>query len=87
MKIDRRFSSVAVGCVCAVLWNGVASANSVSEMVVMDTDVVVPTSNQGIWSSLMNISFDPAELISSQKKIKVPPAEQRLLEFGTLKLW
>ena len=38
-----------------------------------------------IWSSFWNISLDPAKLIPStqSKMIKVPPASQRLLEFGT----
>ena len=39
-----------------------------------------------IWSSVINISLDPAKFIPSTKSkmINVPPASQRLLEFGKL---
>jgi hypothetical protein len=43
-----------------------------------------PSTIDTIWSTIMDISFDPANFIpSTQSKIKVPPASQRLLEFGT----
>jgi hypothetical protein len=42
-----------------------------------------PSTIDTIWSTIMDISFDPAKFIpSTQSKIKVPPASQRLLEFG-----
>lgn len=45
-----------------------------------------PSPMDQIWSSFWNISLDPAKLIPStqSKMVKVPPASQRLLEFGTL---
>ena len=45
-----------------------------------------PSPLNQIWSSFMNISLDPANLIPStqSKMMKVPPASQRLLEFGML---
>jgi hypothetical protein len=40
-----------------------------------------------IYSTVMNVSFDPAYFIpATQSKIKVPPASQRMLEFGTYPL-
>jgi hypothetical protein len=56
------------------------------EMVLIVSDVSSqPSPVDQMWSSFWNISLDPAKLIpSTQSKImKVPPASQRLLEFGT----
>jgi hypothetical protein len=79
MSNTFRITLLAVGCLSFLLV-GTAEGTLLETMV--DTSAF-PTSNQGAWSALSNISFDPAKIISSQSKIKVPSAEQRLLEFGT----
>jgi hypothetical protein len=46
------------------------------------------TSLDTMWSLMMNISFDPAKFIpATQSTIKVPPASQRILEYGTCPIY
>lgn len=63
-----------------------ASIGSDGVVLIVPDGSLQPSPLDQIWSSVMNISLDPAKFIPSTKSkmINVPPASQRLLEFGTL---
>jgi hypothetical protein len=86
MTIGIRTShcSLLLTAICFHGQGNFADVTTTAKMMVPPDSVKTPTMNQ-VWSSLfMDLSFDPGKFISSQSKIKVPPASQRLLEFGTL---
>jgi hypothetical protein len=84
----KSFSFLTLLLVIGVHDNTVTAASLGSdEMILIVPDASSqPSPMDQMWSSFWNISLDPAKLIpSTQSKMmmKVLPASQRLLEFGT----